>query len=148
MAIQLIGRGAYEYLPELKLLVSYWPMGEFTDDEWDAYIVVVRGHTLSVADFRVLSWNHGNATPRPEQQKRMGAAVGVNSNKVAVVTRDAPNAFASSVLAFINPNIRSLSESQWDEAWEHLGLTSADRVTAQRALQQLRELVDRDSSGL
>lgn len=144
MAIHTLGRGACEYLPELKLLVSYWPMSEFEDDEWDAYVAIVRSHAVSVDDLRVLSWNHGNATPRPEQQKRMGAAMGVNSHRVAVVTRDAPNAFASSVLAFINPNIRALSEEQWDATWSHLRLIPAERVRVERTLQQLRELVDRD----
>ena len=148
MAIHTLGRGACEYLPELKMLVSYWPMSEFADDEWDAYVAIVRSHAVSADDLRVLSWNHGNATPRPEQQKRMGAAVGVNSHKVAVVTRDAPNAFASSVLAFINPNIRTLSEEQWDATWSHLGLTPAEKVKVERALQQLRELVDRGHKDL
>lgn len=148
MAIEVLGRGACEYLPELKLLVSYWPMGEFADDEWDAYVAIVRSHSLATADFRVLSWNHGNATPRPEQQKRMGAAVGVTSHKVAVVTRDAPNGFASAVLAFINPNIRTFSERQWSETWSHLGLISADQAKVQRTLQQLRARVDPDQNSL
>lgn len=148
MAIQLLGRGACEYLPELKLLVSFWPMSEFADDEWDGYIAIVRSHTHSVADLRVLSWNHGNATPRPEQQKRMGAAVGANTHKVAVVTRDTPNAFASSVLAFVNPEIRMFSEGEWNETWDHLRLGSADQVKVQRTLQNLRERVDPGQNNL
>lgn len=135
MAIQLLGRGAFEYLPELKLLVSFWPASEFSDAEWDAYIAEILRYSQSVTAFRVLSWNHGNATPRPEQQKRMGAAVGASNHKVAVVTRDPPNGFASSVLAFINPNIRTFSESEWTEIWGHLGLHSPEQVKVQHALQ-------------
>lgn len=148
MAIQKIGRGASEYLPELKLLISYWPMDEFTDDEWDEYTAIIRRHTLSVAGFRALSWNHGDATPRPAQQKRMGSAVGANTHRVVVVTHDAPNPFAASILKFVNPNIRLLSESQWDKAWEHLGLSSAHQAKVQSALQQLRELTERDPGDL
>src|SRR6201999_2908541 len=55
---------------------------------------------------------------------------------------------ASSVLSFINPNIRTLSESQWDAAWDHLGLSAADQVKVQHTMQRLRELVAPGPSGL
>jgi len=143
MTIQVLGRGACEYQPGLKLLVSFWPASEFADDEWDAYIVEILRFSQNVPGFRVLSWNRGNATPRPEQQKRMGAAMGASTHKVAVVTRDPPNGFASSVLAFVNPNIRTFSEAQWTEIWAHLGLSSPEQFKVERALSHLRERVER-----
>lgn len=148
MTIQLLGRGACEYLPELKLLVSFWPSSDFSDVEWDAYIAEIVSYSHSVPAFRALSWNHGNATPRPEQQKRMGAAMGASTHKVAVVTRDPPNGFATSVLAFINPNIRTFSEGQWNEIWGHLALVSAEQLKVQHTLQRLRERVHRDAGDL
>ena len=139
MPIQVLGRGACEYLPDLKLLVSIWPITEFADEEWDGYVAAIRHHTRTVADLRVLSWNCQNATPRPEQQRRMSAVMGASNHKVAVVTPEPPNGFATSVLAFVNPNIRTFSEQQWNETWDHLGLTAEERTRVERTLQRLRE---------
>jgi hypothetical protein len=137
----MLGRGACEFLPDLKLLVSFWPVVEFADDEWDAYVAAIRHHAHTVVGLRVLSWNCRNATPRPEQQKRMSAVMGATTHKVAVVTPEPPNGFATSVLAFVNPNIRAFSEQQWNEAWDHLGLAADARVSVERALQRLRDRV-------
>lgn len=116
-------------------------MSEFTDDEWDEYVVQTHQYAHADSGFRVLSWNCQNATPRAEQQQRMTRALGGSTHKVAVVTRGEPNGFAASVLAFVNPNIRTFSEAQWHETWKHLGLTPTEQLKVERALESLRERV-------
>jgi hypothetical protein len=122
--------------------VSFWPSSEFADDEWDGYVAVIRRYAHTVADLRVLSWNSQNATPRPEQQKRMSAVMGATTHKVAVVTPAPPNGFATSVLAFVNPNIRTFSEQQWNETWDHLGLAPHEQARVEGTLELLRERLE------
>jgi len=81
-------------------------------------------------------------TPRPEQQQRMSAKIGSSMHKVAVVNRERASGFATSVLAFVKPNIRTFSEQQWSEVWTHLGLSPAEQETAERPLANLRDRVE------
>lgn len=142
MTHHILGRGACEYLPALKLLISYWPMTDFTDEEWDGYVEQIRRYSRTIADFRVLTWNVKNATPRPEQQQRMSQVGGGGRHRVALVMRERVSGFSASVLALVNPNIGTFSEEQFSEAWAHIGLTPSEMATAKRALQALREHVD------
>lgn len=143
MAIHRLGRGACEYLPHLKLLLSYWPNSEFLDEEWDAYVSRVKRHSDATQGVRVLTWNTQNATPRAAQQMRMSQVAGGSTHKVAIVMQEKPHGFASAVLALVNPNIGSFSEDEWAAAWEHLGLTATEQREAEAALERLRDAATR-----
>lgn len=139
MAIQRLGRGACEYLPHLKLLLSYWPNAEFLDEEWDGYVSEIKRHSQATKDFRVLTWNTQNATPRAAQQMRMSKAAGGTAHKVSIVMQEKPHGFATAVLALVNPNIGSFSQEEWAAAWAHLGLTSTEQREAEEVLERLRD---------
>jgi hypothetical protein len=139
MAIQRLGRGACEYLPHLKLLLSYWPVAEFLDEEWDGYVAEIMRHSHATPGFRALTWNARNAAPRPAQQMRLSQVAGGSTHRGAIVMQQKPHGFANAVLAFVNPNIQTFSQDDWDAAWAHLDLTPLERREAEQALNHLRD---------
>lgn len=142
MALRRLGRGVCEYLDHLRVLISYWPTREFTDEEWDEYVAIVAHHERTTPGFSVITWNPLNATPRPEQQQRMSAVARGSSSKVALVMHEKLFGFAASVLAFVNPNIRTFSEADWPGVWTHLGLDRAAQSAVEDALKRLQGAAD------
>jgi hypothetical protein len=124
----------FEYLKDLNLMVLVQGTVPPTDQEWDAHIRAVMSAPTD-PPFRVLVVSRG-AHPSRAQQQRLIAQVRNRKTKVAVVTSAIGVRFVVSILALMNPHMRSFQPEERGAALQYLGLT-------QEQAKQVSLLVDR-----
>ncbi len=117
-----------------------------TDAEWDAWLHAADALWAETSEFRLLVFSEGGhpnrqQIARVELVKRRSEKIGEKKRSepiTAVVSPSVAMRFVVSTMNLFNPKIRCYSPSALQDAYEHLGLTSAQARVAGAALGRLR----------
>lgn len=128
-------RLVFEYVASLGLMVSYQVSSTPTNQEWDAYMNAI-AEVLPSHELRFLAIAEGGY-PSHAQRGRMRSCI-PNAHRMAVVTNHAAVRFVVSAAALNNPNIKSFSIEELQQAFVHLALSEDKNSAIDNLLRRLR----------
>jgi hypothetical protein len=106
------------------------------DQEWDAFLKLLVENKTRFPNLKVLVVTDGGG-PNAAQRKRLEATLGGRSISVAVVTDSAKSRFIASMISFINRDHRGFGTREIAQAYEHLKLSTQERIEAEAALKEM-----------
>jgi hypothetical protein len=135
--VRIVSNLEFEYLAELRLMVSYQGATNASDSAWDAYLTELRQAFQSGGLSRSLVVTEG-AFPTRCQQSRMTSVVGGRAPRVAVISSSARLRFVVSMLALLNKNVDCFDPKQGKAAFSHLDLSPSQQALAEATIERLR----------
>jgi hypothetical protein len=111
-----------------------------TDKDWDEFLDILVENRPRFPSLKILVMTDGGG-PNMNQRKRLEKALDKRPVRVAVVSDSARVRFIVSTIAFLNPEIRTFSRKEIDDAYEHLSLTPRERKLAETAIEEMHHLI-------
>ncbi len=111
------------------------------DQDWDDFLRILIDNRQNFPKLKILVRTDGGG-PSAAQRKRLQQALDGRPVRVAVVTNSVPVRFIVSSIALLNRAIRSFANDEIDAAYVHLGMTAAERRLAEKAVDDMYDLVD------
>lgn len=130
----------FEVVREARLVVSSQSKFNPSDDEWARWMAATSNLENEMREIRLLVVTEGGH-PTKAQLDRL-RAVNKKNPPTAIVSSSRALRFFASALTFINPTIRCFSPTELDGAFEHIGLSPADRARATEAIERLEHELD------
>jgi hypothetical protein len=132
----------FEVVREARLVVSCQSKFNPSDDEWARWMTAASNLEHEVGQFRLLVVTEGGHPTKPQLDRLR--AVNKKNPPTAIVSSSLALRFMGTALTFVNPTIRCFSPKELDEAFDHIGLVSAERSRATTVMQRLeKELLAR-----
>jgi hypothetical protein len=125
---------AFEFLGDLRLMISYQLETVPVDAEWDAYLAAITRADLP----RCIVITEGGY-PSHAQRERIFVATKGKTAKVAVISPATPVRFGVSVLALANREVKSFSPREYGAAFSHVGLAHTECASVEGAIERLRQ---------
>jgi hypothetical protein len=114
-----------------------------SDAEWDETLELLTKSPHGLAGVKVLVVSDGGG-PSAEQRRRLDKVLGGVPVLVAVVSDSSRVRFIVSTVALLTSRIEAFRVSELSEAFDHLYLSPHEREVAERHLQEMSELLDRN----
>lgn len=107
------------------------------DSEWDDFLQFLRANRADLPAMKMLIWTDGGV-PNASHRKKLQATLGDIHPLVACVSDAMKVRFAGSTIALFQKNYRQYTVREFNEAFEHLGITSpADQLRIHAALTEM-----------
>jgi hypothetical protein len=110
------------------------------DEEWDAFLRLLKDNRENFAKLRILVVTDGGG-PNAAQRKRLDAVLAGRPVRVAVVTDSAKSRFIASAISLINRDHRGFSRAEIDGAYDHLALSPMERRLAETSVKEMTPLL-------
>lgn len=111
------------------------------DEDWDAFLEVLSKNRPNFDKFKILVMTEGGG-PNQDQRKRLEVALGGRPVRVAVVTDSVKVRFIVSSIALLNREIRTYSNREIEEAYQHLNMTELERRKVDDAIREMNQIVE------
>ena len=131
---------AFEFLPDLDLMVVHHLETGPADGEWDELLAAM-ATPLRSGRFRSIVISEG-AHPTQAQQARMNALVRGQPARVAVLCSAGAVRFVVSVFALVNREVKAFSPREYENAFAHLDVAPLERAGVLGVIQRLRDGLD------
>jgi hypothetical protein len=128
----------FELIPEAQLLVSCQTTLAPSDAEWDEYLVALAQLQVLVPRPRSLVLTNGGV-PSHSQRLRLRVDKSRPPAPVAVLSSSSAVRFVLSVLALVNPAMRSFNPHELDAAMSYLGIPSQQTALVYSVIARLRQ---------
>ena len=126
----------FEALLELRVLVSCQTQFNPSDLEWDSWLNAAINLDRRAGQFRLLVVSDGGH-PTKSQVERMKATNRKNP-PTAIVSPSLALRFMGAALTFVNPTIRCFPPSDFEGAFDHIGLGGLERGPVLAAVARLQ----------
>lgn len=127
----------FEFVPELRLIISCTGARPVGDSEWNLYLNVLGSHLDGSSELKALVISDG-AVPSQAQRTRLFAATKQHSPLVAVVTESTAVHFVLSVMALVHRDLRSFIPGQIGAALKYLGIPQQEHERVRGIVARLR----------
>jgi hypothetical protein len=127
----------FEWVSDLEILISCQGVECPTDAEWDGYLACVAVSRAKEGG-RSLVITQGGRPSRDQQARLIAVTEGIPA-RVAVISAAGALRFIVSILALVNPHIRSFHPSQQADAFEHIGLLPEHHDRVHRVIDRLQK---------
>jgi hypothetical protein len=107
-----------------------------SDKEWNDFLKLLVERRTDLPKLKLLVMTAGGG-PSSAQRKRLQAALGGTSLRVAVVSDSMKVRFVGSTIALFHKDYRSFLTSEMDQASEHLNLSPGERRHAESEIKEL-----------
>jgi hypothetical protein len=124
----------FEFLTDLRLMVSYQLDKVPLDAEWDTYLAAIKGANTP----RSIVITEGGY-PSQAQRERIIAVANGKQARVAVISPATTVRFGVSALALFNREIKGFSPKEYRAAFFHVGLAHTECASVVAAIERLRQ---------
>ncbi len=118
------------------VLILYQSESDPSDKEWDECMKLLTAALNKGLAIKVLVRTHGGA-PTAIQRRRLKDTLADRPIPVAVISDNVKARFTSVAVALLNRGHRSFAESELEQAYAHLRLTSEEKNRAGEALKAM-----------
>jgi hypothetical protein len=107
-----------------------------TEREWNDFLAILAENRTQLPKLRLLVLTAGGA-PTTEQRKRLAATLAGTPMRVASVSDSMKIRFVTATIALFHTDFRTFSTTEFDQAYDHLGLTLSERRLVDAAMKEL-----------